>query len=228
MKKRSFMILAVTASLIMSACGSTTDKGASSTAASVSSSEAAPANGKWIEPDEKQKSAIMEADTMLMLMTETGDEDYNAEDPEFFWKSIHYMIGNNMDLCKAEGPEGNDIFFRVDKDIVQDCAAALFAGCTELKEIPAGMKDVYVDPDDSEKYCMNAGDRGASESRMGLWKDNGDGTYTAVIGLYATDEDDVIINTGTFVFTDNTYSAGDGEPVFPYALKSVEITKLTD
>lgn len=176
--------------------------------------------------DEKKESALCVMDSLLMCMYE-NDYAYEPTDPEFFWSALYYTIGNYGYLRESSGmveSDGVEGVARVYYRVVQEYATALFEDYDDLMEIPSDMTMVYVNPDDSEQYCFLMGDRGISASRITEWKDNGDGSYQAVIEFYALDDDSVIA-VGEYTLIDNPYLDSIPDPIFYYTVRDAKITK---
>lgn len=173
----------------------------------------------------EQENMLPIMDSLMMCM---GDNDYSYDstNPEFYWSALYYVTnlcgrerdGNGVSVDGVEGIM--KVYYRV----VQEFATATFADYTDLIDIPEGVENIKVNPEDNEEYVLSMGDRGSSASRIVSWETESDGSQTVVAQLYDVADDAVIVEC-KFVLVDNVYADSVSSPTFLYSVKSAERTK---
>lgn len=155
----------------------------------------------------------------LMMCIEENDYEYNVSDPTVFWASLYYTLGNygtKRDLVTVGNSE-----MTVPRQVAQEYATALFADYEDLPEIPENLRAAIHYDESSDAYIVSLGDRGMSQSKIVDYSDNGDGTYTVVARLCATNDDSTICEWN-FTLVENPYADGIQNPLFRYSIKNMQ------
>lgn len=159
-------------------------------------------------------------DSLLMCMKE-NNVNYEPLNPEFFWKALHYTIGNyGYKHPLAQVNEGEII---LPKQTVQEFATGLFAQYDDLLGLPEQFTNVQYD-EGLNAYHFMLGDRGLSAFEMTDKIQNEDGSFDIKARLYDVTNEETICE-GNFHLVKNIYADSIVEPMFYYSIEKANITK---
>lgn len=139
---------------------------------------------------------------LVMAMVER-DVVYDLADDTFIWNALYYMIGLNMveDFRVIDCEDS----YLVSKEMVEDCAYALFGDMVSLPKVPQSLADFVVE--EEEGYRLAKGDAALVSCLLEETKDLGDGVYV-LEGVFVSEPDDMMVLcgfTGTVVKDDGMF-----------------------
>ena len=184
--------------------------------------EGTPDAGRVMTFEDNLENMLMPMDALMMCVTENGYE-YGSTDPTVFWASLYYTLGNYGTKREIVTINGSEMI--VPSQVVQEFARGVFADYDNLPEIPGNLNTAIRYDEGKDAYVVSLGDRGLSESRIYDDYDNGDGTYTVMAKLCATDSNSTICDY-KFILVENQYADGVQNPLFYYSIKSM--TKIEE
>lgn len=99
---------------------------------------------------------------------------YDPDDPVYFWRAIHYCIGQNGSLSE----DGN--WVELSQSEIIQLSKVLFSGNTEIPEIPEIWKEIYQKTEDGV-YRFKTGEYGFVETNLEAVSSGGTGIFADVI-----------------------------------------------
>lgn len=240
MKKVSLLLsLVLVLTLVFSGCSSSPSSDATPTPTVSSGSESPDAtqestdsgdenlDGKEeIELTSDIESMLPLMDSLLLCMVE-NDLTYDPSSPEFVYTALHYAVGLYGGMHSQLEIAADGGAFCLPRSAVQEYAAAMFAGNTDLDLDYLAQNTVNgVSFDEStDKFTFMLGDRAWNGSRIlscFALTDTQDALYEVTVGLFDGENGEQIA-TGTFLLSENPALADIADPLFQYAITSAVI-----
>lgn len=164
------------------------------------------------------KGLIIPIDSLLFYHAETGAE-YAPENPEMFWKVMHFAIGNFGEFYnRAELIESE---LAVESMDAAEFATSFIAGFGGFPQIPDSMSYEVRYNSEEDIYYFGVGDRGLSQTEILSYEYIDNNTLKMTARLFALDDDSTICK-GEFMLVRNEYAAGVMEPLFYFSVSEAE------
>lgn len=152
------------------------------------------------------------AETML----NTG-MDYQPDDPEFFWNSLHFFLETYGNRHEAVGLSDDGVM-RVPRKTMQEHAIALFSAYNDLLELPENLSSRIAYDSSWDAYLVYSEDYAPYTLALAeLSEENG--TYRLEAALSGIDGETVGVWEVELV--KNTYADGIQNPLYPYSIASM-------
>ena len=152
------------------------------------------------------------AETML----NTG-MDYQPDDPEFFWNSLHFFLETYGNRHEAVGLSDDGIM-RVPRKTMQEHAIALFSAYGDLLELPESLSGRIAYDSSWDAYLVYSEEYAPYTLALAeLSEENG--TYHLEAALSGIDGETVGVWEVELV--KNTYADGIQNPLYPYSVASM-------
>ena len=210
-KKLIAMLLACSMLASLAACGSqttpvdTSDTSDTSALSDEQSEKTAQPLCKGAPEDSGSMLSVVSA--LIMSMTE-NDLPYDPEDPAAFWTELAYLIGLDGDQNPYARRSGAGKLVLPASE-VQKYAAAMFAAYDRKEDLPEMPRDDmmlrYLE--EKDKYVLQPGDFGTSETRITHCQDEGKGVYTLQADFVDAETDEVISTWEVVMAKDKEASA---------------------
>ena len=160
------------------------------------------------------KGMLIPIDSLLLYNVENGGE-YNPDDPEMFWQTMHYMFGNFGEFYnRAEFRESE---LAVESMDVAEFATSFVADFNELPQVPESLNYGIRYDVEEDVYFFSVGDRGLSQTEILSYEYVDSNTLKISARLFAADDDSTICE-GEFTLVRNNYAAGVIEPLFYFSV----------
>lgn len=180
-------------------------------------SDAPPAQLEETELPETVSAMAAPIHALAETMLYTG-EDYQPQDSEFFWNSLHFFLETYGNRHGAVGlsEEGT---MRVPRKTMQEHAIALFSDYSDLLELPESLSDRIVYDDDWDAYLIYPTDYVPyTLSLSDLAEEDGKYHMEASLSDAAGDK----VGTWEVTLVKNTYADGIENPLYPYSVSSMQ------
>lgn len=153
------------------------------------------------------------AETMLY----TG-ADYQPQDSEFFWNSLHFFLETYGNRHGAVGLSEEGVM-RVPRKTMQEHAIALFSDYSDLLELPESLSNRIAYDDGWDAYLIYPTDYAPyTLSLSDLTEQEGEYHLEASLSDVAGDK----VGTWEVVLVKNTYADGIENPLYPYSVSSMK------
>lgn len=152
------------------------------------------------------------AETML----NTG-MDYQPDDPEFFWNSLHFFLETYGNRHEAVGLSDEGVM-RVPRKTMQEHAIALFSAYNDLLELPENLSSRIAYDSSWDAYLVYSEDYAPYTLALADLSEES-GTYRLEAALSGIDGETVGVWEVELV--KNTYADGIQNPLYPYSIASM-------
>lgn len=152
------------------------------------------------------------AETML----DTGI-DYQPDDPEFFWNSLHFFLQTYGNRHGAVGLSDDGVM-RVPRKTMQEHAIALFSVYDDLPELPESLSGRIVYDESWDAYLVYSEEYEPYTLALAELSEE-KGTYRLEAALSGVDGETVGVWEVELV--KNTYADGIQDPLYPYSVASM-------